>query len=128
MQADHWELHVWLQVLDRLPAVSCFQGNQAPDPQADSQVEVLIYTAGLSAVCDWEMVQPETAVVAVERVVAEVGVQDLTDTADATAAVERWDTEQLEPGLLHSWDEEGMETEVPKMHCHTDLMSETKHR
>ena len=73
--------------------------------------------------CDWEMAHSGIVVLAVEHVVAGVGEQDLTDTADAIAAVEHWDTEQREPGLLHSLGEEDIGTEAPKVRCRIDLLS-----
>ena len=92
-------------------------------PLEETLVAVLICTEELFAAFGWVRARLDTAVPVAWYVVAEAGGQDLTDIADATAAVEAgegWDAVQVrvQPGLLHNLgdDRKVMEMEVQQMH------------
>ena len=100
-------------------------------PLEGTLVAVLICTEELFAAFGQVRARLDTVMPVAWYVVAEAGGQDLTDTADATAAVEAvegWDAVQVrvQPGLLHSLgdDRRAMEMEVQQMHRRTGLKND----
>lgn len=132
MQAGPQELLVWLQERHPRQAVSwCQVQREVVVPLKGNLVAVLICTEELFAAFGWVKVRLGTAEPVAWYVAAEVGGQDLTDTAGATAAVEAvegWDAVQarVQPDLLHNWgdDRRAMEMEVQQMHRRTGLKND----